>query len=254
MANFSSCQINNYSPGYDFALFRNTPVNSLAKAVEEQDTIEIQKLVNNNNFDVNFQEPRFGNTLLLLALINNRRFSAEKLLNLGANPNLRSFDNSSPFLETCFNATEIEKPGEILQMLINHGADVNSIQQDTTLDQFGKTKYYKASALRLACLYGNLETVKTLVENGASITSYGNNEDAILSSAILSRKLDIAKYLMIDKHAPLPEYCVVRQPGMKSERKMTIADMLNEYDFKNNPPMNKLKVEILSYLRNKGKS
>ncbi len=253
IANLSSCQINNYAPGYDFALFRNTPVNSLAKAVEDQDTIEIEKLVKSNFLDVNFQEPRFGNTLLLLALVNNKRLSVEKLLSLGAKPNLRSFDNSSPFLETCFNATDIKDPGKILQMLINHGADVNSVQVDTTLDQFGKPKHYKASALRLACLYENLESVRVLVENGASLTSYGDNEHAILSSAVLSRKLDIVKYLMIDKHAPIPEYCVLRQPGMKYERKMTISDMLNEYDFKDNPPMQKLKVEILSYLNNAGK-
>jgi ankyrin repeat protein len=253
LADFSSCQINDYAPGYDFSLFRNTPVYELANAVENQDTIEIQKLVKNNFLNVDYREPKFGNTLLLLAIVNNKNLSASKLLNLGSNPNLRTFNGKSPFLAACFGAREIKEPRKILQMLINHGADVNSVQVDTTFDQFGKRQDFQASALMLACSYGNLESVKVLVENGASLTSYGNNEDAILSNALTSRNLDIVKYLMINKHAPIPDYCVLREPGTREEKKLTMTDLLNEVDYTENKEKQKLKLEIIDYLRNKGK-
>ena len=98
-----------------------------------------------------------------------------------------------------------------------------------------------------------MESVKVLVENGASLTSSGPDEHAILSTAALSGKLDILKYLMIDKKAPIPEYCVIRQAGSIYERKLTISDLLEDDRNANDTDMSKIKEEILAYLKNKAK-
>ena len=83
---------------------------------------------------------------------------------------------------------------------------------------------------------------------------YGKNEHAILSTAALTGKLDILKYLLIDKKAPIPDFVAIRQPGNKSKKKITISDLLNENDYTNEPGREKLKNEILKYLQALGKS
>jgi len=250
----SSCQEHSrINPGYDFELFKGTPAYYLAKAVENEDTAGILKFVIKDSIPVDYQETKFGNTLLTLAIVNNKNLSSIKLLDLGANPNTRSYDNSSPFLQACFSAPNLINTRETLLMLIKHGADVNSIQFDTTNDQFGKKKNFSTTALRIACIYGNLESVRVLVENGARLDAYPKNEGAIISTAVLSGNLIVIKYLMIEKKAPIPDYCVIREPGRKNEKKMTITDLLNENDYKGAPDKQKLKQEILDFLKSLGK-
>jgi ankyrin repeat protein len=250
---FAQCQTYRYDPGFDFGLFINTSAGHLANAVEKEDTAAIAKFVLKDNVPVDYKEKKFGNSLLMLAVENNKELSVAKLLELGADPNVRAFDNTSPFLIACAYAFNLKNPSKMLLLLINSGADVNSVQIDTTLDQFGRKKNFKATALRLLCLHGNLESVKVLVEHGSSLDVYGENEAAILSTAVLSGKLDIVKYLMINRKASIPEFVVIRQPGTKSEKKMTISDLLNENDYKGNLNKEQLRNEILVYLREHGK-
>ena len=242
---FANCQqISSIGPGYKFELFRNTPIYELAKAVVEEDTFKIKKFVVNDSMPINYQEPKFRTTVLTLAILNEKSLSIQKLLEFGANPNSRSIDDSSPFLQELYLNNS-----NVLKSLINYGADVNSVQIDTTNDQIGKRKNFKTTALGIVCSYGNLKTVKILIENGAKVDAYGKNADAILSTAVLSNKLDIVKYLLIDVKAPIPEYVAIRQPGSQYERKMTITDILNESGNNESSQNQKLKQEILQYLK-----
>ena len=234
-------------------MFKNTPAYYLAKAVEIEDTGAILKFISKDSIPVDWQETKFGNTLLVLAVVNNKNLAVEKLLDLGAKPNFRSFNGSSPFLNACFNDFDLKTPRETLQMLIKHGANVNDVQVDTTYDQFEKRKNFRATALELLCEYGNLKSVEVLGENGADLNGYGANEHALLSTAILTTKLEIVKYLMIEKKAPIPDYVVVRQLGTKYEKKMTITDILEENDYKDSPDNQRLKQEILTYMRDQGR-
>jgi hypothetical protein len=250
---FAGCQTAKYAPGFDFGLFRNTPVYHMAKAVEIEDTVAITEFMASGTFSVDYKEAKFGHTLLLLAVINNKELSVTKLLDLGADPNARAFDNSNPFISACTHEFSLKNPRKILLLLIEFGADVNAIQMDTTYDQFGKRKHAKITPLRSLCVGGSLESVKVLVEHGANLDAYEKNEHAILSTAVLSGKLDIVKYLMIDKKAPIPDYVIIRQPGTKDERKMTISDLLNEHKYQENSREEELKREILTYLKEQGK-
>jgi ankyrin repeat protein len=247
--NIVSCQnIERVGPSYQFKLFKNSPVSTLAKAVEKEDTLKIRELVIHDLTPIDWLEPKFGNSLLTLAILNKKNLAMKSLLSLGANPNIRSKDNASPFLEACFYSTEISNIRTVLELLIRYGADVNSFQLDTTLDQFGEKKHFSTTALGTVCLYGNLAACKVLVENGASLTNYGENEHSLISTAVLGGKLDIVKYLMIEKGAPIPDYVVIRQPGNKNEMKMTIVDILSEPDYSDSPESTKLKAEIIQFL------
>jgi len=224
----------------------------LAKAVEADDTTKIVAQFVKGNVPIDFREPKFGNTLLSLAVANDKQLAVTKLLELGANPNTRSFSNSSPFLIACQSGLTLKNPSDIIRTLLRYGADVNGKLVDTTADQFGKKKTFKATPLELACIYGNISMVKVLAESGANLEGYDDNENAILSTAVLSDKLDIVIYLMIEMHAPIPGYVVVRQKGTAHEVKMTITDLLNESDYKDDVAKQAQKEQIIRYLKSKG--
>jgi hypothetical protein len=248
-----SCQTQIYLPGFDFSLFSNSPAKKLANAVESQDTAAINSILKEDYVDVNFSESKFGNTLLTLAVINNKNLSVLKLLAMGADPNKRANDNSSAFLNACAFAYDLKNPDPMLRLLIEHGADVNSIRTDTTNDQFGNKKHFRTTPLQLLCMYGTLSEVKLIVEYGANSTYFGGNEHSILSTAALAEKWDIVKYLLIEKKVPVPDYVVIRQPGNRSEKKITLSDILQEHDYSKDPEQQKLKDEILRYLADLGK-
>jgi ankyrin repeat protein len=152
-----------YAPGFDFALFKNTPIQDLSNAVEAEDTARISSLILKDSADVNFQEPKFGNTLLSLSLINNKDLSIKKLLKLGANPNIRSpKDNSSPFLLSCEFIREIRNPDSILLLLIRAGADVNA-QQETDQENGGSKVAVRTTALQYLCENGLIKSGKAFI-------------------------------------------------------------------------------------------
>jgi len=240
-------------PGYTFELFRNTPVYALAKAVAAEDTAEIGRLARVEKLPVDYKDGKFGQTLLVLAVATNRDVAAGKLLELGADPNARTYSGSSPFLDACLNDGVLKDAPKVLGMLIRYGADLNAPTLDTTPDQFGQKKNFQATPLELLCVYGKLSSVKLLVSRGASLDSYGPNEQSILSTAVTSRNWAIARYLLIDAKAPIPDYAVVRLPGTAQERKMTITDLLTEKGFAETAEGERLKGEMLAYLRSVGK-
>jgi len=240
-------------PGYTFELFRNTQVYALAQAVYRQDTAEMERLVRVEKMPVDYKEGKFGNTLLFLAVATTRELSARKLLELGADPNARGYSDTSPFLNTCEHDEVLKDATQVLGMLVDFGADVNSPMHDTTPDQFGRRKNFRATPLELLCRYGTLSSVKLLVERGARLDSYGPDQNSILSTAVTSRNWDIARYLLIDAKAPIPDYAVLRLPGTPQERKMTITDLLVEKGFPESADGERLKGEILAYLKSVGK-
>ena len=73
---FSGCS-QNLGPGYQFDLFKNTKNWDLAKAVERESSDEIVRLLKQGNTDINLQEPKFGTTLLHLAIGNDKLISVK---------------------------------------------------------------------------------------------------------------------------------------------------------------------------------
>jgi len=244
-----------YSPGFDFSLFKNTSVDKLAKAVEEQDTLKIESLIKKGNLNTDYQEPKFGYSLLTLALHNNKEYSAKKLLDLKANPNIKSpRDNSTPFLIACRFALHIENIGYILSLLIEKGADVNSEQVEELQNSAGEKIKHKKTALQYLCDFGNVSCIKLLVEKGAKLNIYPvNGEGSIITEATLNPRLDILRYLLIDKRVPIPDYCVVREEGTPHERKISLRNLINERKELQDADQQQVEQEILKFLDANGK-
>lgn len=249
--NCASCQI--YDPGFDYRNFDNTPVEKLARAVQDDDIDEINRLIKEKKMDVNYQDKKFGNTLLSLALVNQNITTVEALLKLGANPNIfGGKNNSNPFID----AIEYTYPARTcdaskIRLLIKYGADVNAITNDT-LNELTMT------ALMHACEEGCIDVVKALVENGADINKWTKNEaNGPITLSLIQDNIEIAKYLIVDKKADIPKCVLIREANInyvgEPETRLTITDMLLEDDYNQQPSKQKAKEEILIYLKKIGK-
>ncbi len=161
----------------------------IAKAVEKEDTLAIKKIVKAKELNVNYQEPEFGGTLLMWAVDNNKYASSKVLLKLGANPNLKSFDNKTSAL--MFSAKKYET-SDYLKLLLEYGGNANDFSDFQGVNYL-RTPLIAASSTRL-------ESVKILIEAGANV-NYMSHHQTALRIAIDSKYIDIARYLIIEKDA-----------------------------------------------------
>ena len=253
MAVWCSCNINGYMPGFDFNLFKKTPVWELAKAVEKEDTEQIEAILRDTAIKVDYHEPKFGNTLLILAIANNKKKSIKKLLEVGASPNAKdTYDNATPLIVACENYSQ-DCDSTILKWIIAFHGDVNMVENIDRIESNGAHSVVKATALMIAAENNCLGIVKVLVNAGADINQYTYHEGyGAITKAIIQDNIAIAKYLIIDKKAKIPEYCNIRNEGEKNEQKLTITDMLNERHYDAGSDNYKYKEEIISYLKSKG--
>ncbi|MCC8118673.1 MAG: ankyrin repeat domain-containing protein [Bacteroidales bacterium] len=110
-----------------YSWYRNTPVWELAKAVRSNDTAKMREIASQEGVDVNFQEPHYGQTLLMTAIANKHTIfrgiktpTIRTLLELGADPNIFSYSEmgQNAVLVSC----EVNYP-EALDLLLKYGGD-----------------------------------------------------------------------------------------------------------------------------------
>lgn len=162
----------------------------LAIAVEKEDTLAIKKRIKLKGLDVNYHEPDFGETLLMWAVQNGKYKSCKVLLELGADPNTKSFDSKTSAL--MFSA-EKYNTSKYLNLLLSYGGNAND-SSDFQGTNFLRTPLIAASSSRL-------KSVKILIKNGANINYVSHHHQTALGSAISSNYINIARYLMIEKGA-----------------------------------------------------
>ncbi|MCK8141818.1 ankyrin repeat domain-containing protein [Flavobacterium sp. I-SCBP12n] len=181
--------------GKDYRLFQDTPAWALSKAVEDEDIIKIREEVAKNKSIINFQESRFGGTLLMFAIYNNQYKSLKTLLELGANPNLKDFKYGT---NAVIYAAGNEDP-EYLKLVLKYGGNANSLE--TAPGKEGDQA--RSAGLNNAISYvdpNSLVRVKLLVNAGADI-NYSNNGPEVytnlpLSDAIVHDNMDALLYLL----------------------------------------------------------
>jgi len=177
--------------GDDYRLFQDTPAWILAKAVWEDDIDKIVEEVKKNPQVINYQESKYGNTLLHLSIFNDNYRGFKELLKLGANPNIAdSFHCTTPLIEAC---ESYENRAKYVEELIKYKADINYIECNEGKAEQKTNK----TALIAASRTGNLKVVKMLVKNGADILyKRGSSGESALSSAVLGSHYDMVLYLL----------------------------------------------------------
>ena len=235
--------------GKDIRLFRNTPVWKLAKAVDKEDVEKINYLVKNKNVPIDFQEARFGQTLLIWATYCGREKSVEALLKLGADPNLQDhYDGDNAMLIASGSSFYSENwcRSNLLRMILQYGGDPNSQTfriQNEREDYGGKTPLTKASGV---CL----EKVKLLVDAGADIDYISeNSSNNPLRGALLRKKVDIVKYLLIEKKA---NYHNAETSITIQGDTITVLKRLRDWTFPLDSEEYKIKMEIVEYMKEQG--
>jgi len=231
----------------DYRLFKNTPAWPLAKAVENEDTSSIRKIITGHKVSVDYPDPVYGGTLLDIAVFNRKYSSVEVLLELGADPNKQNAYNKTSALMT---ASRLGGGGYIhpyadsryLKILLKYGGDPNAVQDGDRMEK--RTRNY-FTPLSLACISGIFEYVQILVNAGADVNFTAKDGSTPLCAGIISGNPDIVLYLL-KKGANFNQ---IMYTTIKGEKKSVLDGINSMWHFDENSSEFKKEVEIKDFLK-----
>ncbi|HNA59019.1 MAG TPA: ankyrin repeat domain-containing protein [Chitinophagales bacterium] len=223
-----------------YGLFEKTPAWDLAKAVGDKDEEAIRRLVAQNPQLINYQEGKYGNTLLMLTILNRQMEAFSILLSLKADINIH---NTSTGASALILAAKYQADNtEFVEALLKNGANVNDIE-------VGKRRESNGTRLTplIAAVTGSLDFVELLVENGADINYQNEFKQSALSQAVLLGKRQIALYLL--KHGADYTQPIFNRP--EENRDIFLIEVLRE-DFVDLDSEDHIqKMEIVKFLGTK---
>lgn len=243
---FSGCS-QNRSLGYEFDLFKNTPNWKLAKAIENEDVDQIVTILKDVNVKINLQEPKYGQTLLMLAVGNDKLKSVKILLEHGAEQNILDSLKKAPIHEVTDLSMEKKHRVEILNLLLQYGANPNNLL--VRYDRKGDTMPYITTPLKNAI--GDLACTKVLLEHGADIylkirKNYSVWSDLLVLDSKIHQNIFVAKYIIVDMQLlvpnPLSYHPLTNEP-------INALFLLEKHRVYNDPEKQKAKDAILDYLQ-----
>ncbi len=240
--------------GSDYRLFQNTPAWDLAKAVQDEDEKKINEIVSKDPKLINYQESKFGNTLLILTITNQQIKPFKYLLEKRADVNIHNtFDGTSAIIEACgskyYDIT-------FAQMLVEYGANVNDVE--TGERRQGNST--RLTPLIAASKTGNLYLVKFLESKGVDVNYQNEFGQSALSSSVMINKYEISYYLLqngADYERPIfyrPDYSIPleKQDPNDKGKPMYLVDVLKENVADVNTDEYKYKMLIIDFLNSKG--
>ncbi len=189
---------------YDVRIYKDTPVWKLALAVKWQRKSKIEKLVKKNPHWLNYQEPKYGATLLLWAVGTEKYNSAKTLLKYGADPNIATFEGETPlFIAAGYSWVDIyaKKDPKYVKLLLSYGADPNKcyVGSEKSIIESGTSPLMHS----IGC---GIEKTKALVEAGADINyKTKSGRTAAIDALMRQGLIDYAYYLIVEKKADVTE-------------------------------------------------
>lgn len=238
--------------GNDYRLFQGTPAQELAEAVEDEDTENIRRIVQEQKVPVDYQETRFGQTLLMLAVQNEDYKSCKALLELGADPNKHDAYNGTSAM---IYAADIEQYSDdntdFLRLLLAYGGNPN----DEEIGERREGNSIRQTPLMAACsgVYrvSPIEKVKVLVEAGADVNYINEYNVFPLREALIFDHYDVVLYLL-RKGADYNRLIVDRAAYSKDGKKIYILDFLREELFPVDSKQYQQKMQVVDFLRDRG--
>ena len=222
--------------GDDIHIFEKTKVWELAKAVKHQNIDKIKELCKAHKNWINFQEWRFGMTVLNWAVQMRKIESVKALIEAGADSNVQDSSGTSPFIE----AARVEESTDYLKLLLAHGGNVNDIAL--------KTMAGTCRTPLIAAAGHSLENVKILVNAGANINYHSQDCESALQEAYLLHQINILKFLIIEKGANFKLAVCYRTNGDSAY----ISDYLRQFRFDLGSKDFWTKMEIVEYMKERG--
>lgn len=230
--------------GDDYRLFQGTKAWDLAKALKDEDIEKITAISQKEPGLINYQEPKYGNTLLKMTVMNQQMASFKALIANKADLGIHNtFSGTSALIEACSSKHYDIKYAELL---IKGGANVNDVET-------GKRKEGNSTRLTpliAAAKTGNIELIKLLINNHADINYVNEYKQTALSVAMLTAKYNVALYL-------LQQGADYKRPVFNREeenKEMYLVDVLREAFVDLNTDEHKSKMQVVSFLASKGVS
>jgi ankyrin repeat protein len=238
--------------GNDYRLFQDTPAWDLAKAVEDENTELIKKIIKEGEVDVNYREFRFGQPLIMLAVINEQYASCKMLLELGANPNLHDKnDGSNAMIEAAkIDNSNVDKM-KFMGLLLKFKGDPNSVEVGPR--RVGNTTRNSVliAAVDADEIYSSLPIVKLLVKAGANINYENEFGQTAFNEAIVLEIYDVALYLL-QNGADYNKVIIDRSQFSKDGKKVYLVEILREFTPKLGSKKHLKKRAIIQLLKQKG--
>jgi len=194
-------------------IYKDTPVWELAKAVKNNNTWKIKSILKKNPELVDYQDPKYGATLLIWAVGTEHYNSAKALLECGANPDIICTHTGGTALYTASGYSWVDnfanKDAKYVQLLLEHGADPNigfAGSEYNNIYEIGTTPLMRS----IGC---GIEKTKALVEGGADINYQlpeSKETAAIIAinhvwSNTLDSEMIYAYYLIVEKKADISQ-------------------------------------------------
>ncbi len=177
----------------DYRIFENTPVFEMADAMMDDDSIQMSRLFKGKEDLVDYPDPAYGNTLLMLAVYHEKEDAVDFLLNHGADPN--RYDNLAyNGVNSIIMAANNDRSPQILKKLLDYGGDPNSKKRGA--ERHGGNREYalfEAAAGRR----NGLRNVQLLLKYGANINAMDEVWEATpLENSITALNFDVTLYLL----------------------------------------------------------
>lgn len=234
--------------GRDYRLFQNTIAWELAKSVEDQDTNRIIEAVKKSPEALNFQEERFGQTLLMLSVENQHFISFQTLLKLGADVNIcNSNEGASAIIYSAGVYSSNSDDLKYLRLLLQYGANPNDIEKGKR--QEGNTTRNTPLLIavgRNMIAENSLDFIKCLIDAGADINLGNEFGGTPFSHSVTYRNYDATLFLLeknVNHRVPI----VVRNGDT-----LFVEDLLHEIEFPVGSEEEKGKIKVLRALKEKG--
>lgn len=240
--------------GDDFRLFQGTVAWELAQAVDCEDTHEIMHQVKDLKIPINYQENKFGQSVLMVAVRTNKEKSVHTLLALGANPNLPNDSVNGLGQNSVLLASRFSKPSKnILELLLKYGGDPNSTECGVKKNNLGI--YIPARSFALfEAVYTSFDKVKLLIKYGANINlSTTTTPGGAAYAAISKNRMDILLYLLnegFDYHQKFEE--INLDDSLYSTFDVDILYELRFCIYPLNSKEYRDKLKVISFLKKKG--
>lgn len=222
--------------GNDYRLFQGTTLWEVAQAAQDDNAQRLAELVKARRLNVDTPEPRFGKTLLQLAVVNEDYTACQALLRLGAAPNAHDHtDGSSPLLKAAGG-----RDPAFMQLLLAHGGNPNDVE----VGPRGPGNRRRDTPL-ISAARRSLATVKVLVEAGANVGYENEFGTTALSVALVQDHFASALYLL--QHGADSRKPVLQRPNPHGRRPVYLREYLDEV---RQPGQNDAGIEmILAFLR-----
>lgn len=183
----------------DYRIFQDTPAWELAKAVDDNNTIKIQKIIKQNHSILDYQDSIYGKTVLMQSIYHHDYNAFEQLLKLGANVNLYDKVNgASAIIIACrYRHSNIftgnyKTNAKFVKKLLEYGANPSDIE----IGERKKGNSTRYTPLRGAARLGDIESVKLLLQSGANVNYYDEFGSCALGQALKLGHYDIVLLLL----------------------------------------------------------